>query len=135
MVVPNSAIPLSKDLLGSTKPKKILYEAEEPIVFTLETPLGQHFLAYLTDVTTDARWLLLTYCEDELVDDLERGRVPLRDVLLRDPWTYIARLGNDDEWQGIWAVRTESLPEEHLPRPGTMLATACPDQVMVMPDD
>jgi hypothetical protein len=106
--------------LGSATPVEVLYEAEEPVVFTLATSLGERVLAYLADATPDMRWLLLTPCGDRLLDDLKGGRVALRTALQKS-WLWLAKLDNDDTWRAAWAVEISELPAQHLPQSGVML--------------
>lgn len=120
LTMPDKATALPEGILGPAEPEEILYEAEEPVVFTLVTALGQRVMAYLADATPDTRWLLLAPCGDRLLDDLKQGRVPVRDAL-QASWVWLAKLGNDDQWQGAWAVEVADLPDLHLPQPGVML--------------
>jgi len=108
------------ELLGAATPVKVLYEAEEPVVFTLNSAVGERLLAYIADSTSETRWVLLTPCGDQLLDELMSGRLPLRSALERS-WLWLARLDNEDHWQGVWAVCLDELPSEHVPVPGVML--------------
>ncbi|NOY93918.1 MAG: hypothetical protein GXP55_22270 [Deltaproteobacteria bacterium] len=99
---------------------EILYEAEEPIVFTLRTAMGDRLLAYLADATATARWLIMAPCSEQLLTDLKQGRLPLRDALDAS-WTWLGKLDNDDHWEGAWAVRLEDVSQDHLPAAGAML--------------
>jgi len=112
--------PLPEGILGSAVPETVLYEAEEPIVFTLRTEVGQRVLAYLADVSATERWLLMAPCSDHSLDNLETGRVSVREALLGS-WLWLGRIDNDDRWQGAWAVEADEVPPDHLPGPGVML--------------
>jgi hypothetical protein len=112
--------PLPPGILGSAEPVEILYEAEEPVIFTLTTRFQQRLLAYLAWVTPDARWLLLAPCGDQLLEGLKQGRVPVR-AALEASWLWLAKLGNGDSWDGPWAVDPATFPQEHLPERGLML--------------
>lgn len=112
---------LPLDLLGSPHPVVVLYEAEEPVLFTLLTALEQRVLAYLADATSDARWLLLAPCGDQLLADLQAGRVTVRDAL-ESSWLWLAKLDNDDRWNAAWSIDPRDLPADHLPKPGVMLS-------------
>jgi len=106
--------------LGSAEPTEVLYEAEEPVIFTLTTAFQQRVLAYLAEGTPDARWLLLAPCGDQLLDDLKHGRVPVQ-AALGASWLWLAKLDNDNSWGGAWVVDIDSFPQEHLPERGLML--------------
>lgn len=120
LTAPPAAAELPKGVLGSAVPEEILYEAEEPVVFTLRTALGQRVLAYLADASATTRWLLLTPCGDALLTDLKRGRVPVREAL-EQSWVWLATLDNRDEWSDAWAIELGDIPPDHLPQPGVML--------------
>lgn len=117
---PTGATMLPLEMLGSAEPDEVLYEAEEPIVFTLRTAVHQRVLAYLADASSTARWLLMAPCSDELLSDLKAGRVPVREALVAS-WLWLGRLDDHDQWKAAWAVNADDLPPEHLPAPGVML--------------
>lgn len=120
LTAPSQAPLLPDGILGSAEPAEILYEAEEPVLFTLTTAMQQRVLAYLAEGTPDARWLLLAPCGDQLLDDLKHGRIPVR-AALEASWLWLAKLDNDNNWTGAWTVDIESFPQEHLPERGLML--------------
>jgi hypothetical protein len=115
---PESALP--PGILCAAEPVEVLYEAEEPVIFTLMTAFQQRVLAYLAWSTSDARWLLLAPCGDQLLDDLKHGRLPVRTALTAS-WLWLAKLSNDDNWEGAWVVDIDDFPQEHLPERGVML--------------
>jgi hypothetical protein len=120
LMTPPDATALPLGFLGSAEPAEILYEAEDPVLFTLTTAVAQRLLAYLAWVTPDARWLLLAPCGDQLLDDLKHGRVPVR-AALEASWLWLAKLDNDSNWEGAWAIDIDSFSQDHLPERGLML--------------
>lgn len=111
---------LPSGLLGSATPERILYEAEEPVVFTLRSAQGQLLLAYLADASASSRWLLLVPCGQATLSALEQGRLPVLDAL-QSSWAWLAQVDEDDEWQGVWVVDWSKFPVAHLPKPGVLL--------------
>lgn len=120
LTAPEHRPQLPLEVLGSAEPVEVLYEAEEPVIFTLHTGLDQRVLAYLADATPEARWLLLAPCGDRLLEELRGGRVSVREAL-ESSWLWLAKLDNDDCWTEAWSVDLRELPSAHLPEPGVML--------------
>jgi hypothetical protein len=118
LTLPPNSHPLDTAFLGSTAPVDVLYEAEGPILYTVETSTGQSLLAYVADETT--RWLLLAPCNPSIVSDLREGRCAVRDALLGS-WLWLAKRGLNGRWDGVWSVNPSAIPEDHLPRAGTLL--------------
>ncbi|HSN97994.1 MAG TPA: hypothetical protein VLS89_06835 [Candidatus Nanopelagicales bacterium] len=120
LTLPPKATPVAAQMLGSTVPDEILYEAEQPVVFTLRTAFGQRMLSYVADEPLDCTWLLLAPCTERTVLDLREGRLSVREALVGS-WLWLARLDRDQHWDGVWTVEAEDIPEDHLPQPGTLL--------------
>lgn len=120
LTLPPKARPVAAQLLGSTAPDEVLYEAEQPVVFTLRTAFGQRMLSYLADEQPDCTWLLLAPCTESTVQDLREGRLSVREALVGS-WLWLARLDLDQRWDGLWSVEARDIPEDHLPHPGTLL--------------
>ena len=120
LTAPDGAPRVPDGVLGSAEPIDVLYEAEEPVVFTLRTLQGQRLLAYVADATADARWVILVPCGDALLHGLQVGRVAVSDALTSS-WAWLAQLDDEGRWLGAWVVEAAALPPEHLPRPGVML--------------
>lgn len=112
-----SAVPLA--WLGSPTPREVLYEAEAPVVFTVENASGQAMLAYVADEDATGRWLLLAPCTDSSLNDLRDGRSPVREAL-EASWMWLARV-EGGAWTAAWACNLGDLPADYLPTPGLLL--------------
>lgn len=106
--------------LSSSVPEEILYVAEQPIVFTLRTTIGQQLLAYVADEEPDFTWVLLAPCTEGMLRDLRDDRLAVREALLGSR-LWLARRDPEQRWDGCWSVEPAEIPEDHLPRPGTLL--------------
>ncbi|MFH0899724.1 MAG: hypothetical protein V2A73_03760 [Pseudomonadota bacterium] len=106
-------------LLGQFSVERVLYEAEIPVIFVMNTALGQSLLAYTAEELEDGAWLVLAPCGHAAIADLIDGRLPVRDALTGS-WMWLARKVGESVTQ-MWAIEPTDLPDEHLPYPGTML--------------
>ncbi len=112
-----SVVPLP--WLGNPTPHEVLYEAEAPVVFTVENASGQAMLAYVADEDATGRWLLLAPCTDSSLDDLRDGRSAVREAL-EASWMWLARV-EGGAWTAAYACKLGDLPEDYLPTPGLLL--------------
>lgn len=117
---PSSARAVDPALLGTAAVEEVLYEAEEPVIYTTRDASGQLLLAYVADQTPDATWLVLAACAPRVIEDLKRGRLAVRDALTAS-WMWLARRAPDGTLSKAWAITPEHLPPEHLPAAGTPL--------------
>ncbi len=120
MTIPATSETIDTAFLGSSRPIEVLYEAECPIIYTIKTATGQLLLAYVADETEHHQMLLLTPCKQSIVSDLREGRCAVRDALLSS-WLWLAKLAHNGEWSDVWSIDSSSVPEDYLPRPGTLL--------------
>jgi hypothetical protein len=96
----------------------VLYEAELPVVFLTRTLQDQPLLAYVADDTTEGVFTLLAPISSESIDALQKGLMPLRDVLTAS-WLWLHVSGGDR--QGLWNVTPSEIPTECLPMAGVLV--------------
>lgn len=100
---------------------RVLYEAEQPIIFLSHTSNHQMLLCYLADETQNARHLILSAITPDRVAMLESGTISVRDALTAG-WMWLATAPhNDDQLLSLWHVTESDIPQEHLPTEGTPL--------------
>lgn len=119
VTVPAKAPAIDLLLLGDYRVDEILYEAEEPIVFTVVAG-AQTLLAYLADHNADGRWVILAPCGAKLLASLRSGSVTVRDALTSS-WTWLANLDESGRPLRAWTVDADTIPVGHLPEPGLPL--------------
>lgn len=110
---------LDRARLGDFWVGEVLYEAEEPIVFTVMVSESQTLLAFLTDHDAH-RWLILAPCNAKTLQGLRDGSLPVRDALTAS-WTWLAQMGPGDQPERVWEIEAGDVPEEHWPAPGVPL--------------
>jgi hypothetical protein len=115
---------LDRARLGDFRVGEVLYEAEEPIVFTVMVSGSQTLLAYLTDHAA-CRWLILAPSDATTIQALREGRLALRDALSRS-WNWLAQMGDGELPVHAWEIEMTDVPEEHWPAPGALLLPEFP---------
>ncbi len=121
LMIPQTSHQVDIAFLGSGVPTEVLYEAECPIIYTIDTSLGQQLLAYVADETSDCQWVLLAPCNPSMVADLRDGRCAVRDALTGS-WLWLAKREYGGRWLEVWSVDPKLIPNDYLPRPGTVVA-------------
>jgi hypothetical protein len=98
--------------------ERVLYEAEEPILFLTRTSQNQLLLAYVADDSASGMFTVLTPVTIKTVDALERGITSVRDAITSAAaWLHWTK-GKES---GTWPFDLESFPDTFLPHPGTPL--------------
>ncbi|WP_067066214.1 hypothetical protein [Roseateles chitosanitabidus] len=116
---PSTRIP--EGLLPLPLPEeRVLYMAEQPIVYLTRNSQGQVMLAYLAGEDARHRFTLLAPISDRDLRLLEQGQLSMRDALT-GTWMWLLRECQRTGAAGLWAVCLAQLPENHLPHPGTPL--------------
>lgn len=100
--------------------ERVLYEAEQPIVYLTRNSQRQLMLAYLAGEDPQHRFTLLAPISDRDLRLLEQGRLGLRDALT-GTWMWLLRESPLTGESGLWAVSVDQMPLDHLPRSGTPL--------------
>lgn len=100
--------------------ERVLYMAEQPIVYLTRNSHRQVMLAYLAGEDAQHRFTLLAPISDRDLRLLERGQLSTRDALT-GTWMWLLRECQRSGEAGLWAVSREQMPDAHLPRPGTPL--------------
>ena len=99
---------------------RVLYEAEQPIVFLTHSAFGQPLLAYLAHETRDSSDYILASASASKVHMLEQGTMGIREALCSD-WMWLARHARAASGSTVWSVVETDIPTEYLPIPGTPL--------------
>jgi hypothetical protein len=99
---------------------RVLYEAEQPIVFLTHSTSGQPLLAYLAHESTSGIDYILASASLRKIQLLEQGAVGVREALCAD-WMWILRRNTDTSTLDVWSISEDLIPDEYLPVPGTAL--------------
>lgn len=99
---------------------RVLYEAEQPIIFLTRSTSGQSLLAYLAHESSSHIDYILASASPRKVQQLEQGVVGVREALCAD-WMWILRRNAETSTFGVWSVTEAMIPDEYLPAPGTGL--------------
>jgi len=110
--------------IWTIEPKEILYEYEQPLLYTFEHSWetgieGQLYLGYMSDFDT----LLAVEITDAEVATFKEGATPLLDILSKDKVLKFARNfpGEENEWCFLMILVNgmDDIPADYKPRPGT----------------
>lgn len=99
---------------------RVLYEAEQPIVYLTKTRQGAAMLAYLADETKDEHYIVVAPATPSSISRLESGSIGIREALT-DTWMWMVRTNFDQRVTQAWSVTEADIPEMHLPKAGTPL--------------
>jgi len=100
--------------------ERVLYEAEQPIVYLTKTKQGQDMLAYLADESDGYQFIVVAPATQSSISRLESGSIGIREALT-DTWMWMVRANFAQEVSEAWSVAEVEIPALHLPTPGTPL--------------
>lgn len=100
---------------------RVLYEAEQPIVFVTHSTSGQSLLAYLAHESASGTDYILASASARKIQQLEHGAVGVREALCAD-WMWILRRNTETNTFDVWSISEEMIPDEYLPVSNTGLA-------------
>ena len=116
----NSEAPLAERL----DPELVLYEFDEPLVFTARAATGDLVLAYRTDSDHGAgsahRRFLVAPLSETVLEKLLAGGISVHDAMTR-AWLWVVDVNEDDTVQATYAIGVNDLPPHSLPAPHVML--------------
>ena len=101
---------------------RVLYEAEQVIVYLTHTRRGQPMLAFLASETVSHQFVVVAPVTPSTTVRLENGGLGIREALT-GTWMLIVRTDFSARRADVWRVTAADIPTEHLPRPGTVLKT------------
>jgi hypothetical protein len=99
---------------------RVLYEAEQPIVFLTHSTAGQPLLVYLAHEAADVSYFVLASASTAKIHMLEQGKIGVREAICSD-WMWLARYGRMQDHAELWSVIEADIPNDYLPVPGTPL--------------
>lgn len=99
---------------------RVLYEAEQPIVFLTHSITGQSLLAYLAHESAVGADYILASASPRKIQQLEQGTVGVREALCAD-WMWLLRQNAQAGSIDLWSVNEALVPDDFLPIPGTAL--------------
>lgn len=99
---------------------RVLYEAEQPLVFMTRSTSGQSLLAYLAHESATGIYYILATASPRKIQHLEQGAIGVREALCAD-WMWILRRDTETSTFDVWSISEEKIPDEYLPVPGTGL--------------
>lgn len=99
---------------------RVLYEAEQPIVYLTKTKQGQEMLAYLASEDGLTQYIILAPSTASTLQRLETGTVGIRETLT-DSWIWLVKADYSSSVLGTWSILESDVPPNHLPKPGTPL--------------
>lgn len=116
----NNGIEKDKSFFGNFEPKDVFIWLDGPRTFALLDQDGELcFAHWLQDVGSSWQYVVVPIT-DRILKQLNHGELSLRDVLLQ-PRIYLVDVSMDFSVERILLTSWEHLPQEALPRPGTMI--------------
>ena len=100
--------------------ERVLYEAEQPIVYLTKTKQGQMMLAYLSQETDSHQFVIVAPTTQSSIIRLENGALGLLEALT-ETWMWVIRTSFTQGDSEVWSITEDTIPELNLPKPGTPL--------------
>ncbi len=100
--------------------ERVLYEAEQPIVYLTKTKQGQLMLAYLTQETDSHQFIMVAPTTLSSISKLENGALGLREALT-ETWMWMVRTSFTQGDSEVWSVTEDMIPDMNLPKAGVPL--------------
>jgi hypothetical protein len=107
-------------IFAPVEPVEVLYDFEGPRTFTHRDRDGQLCLAHWCDSDYDINRFIVVPFTDALVQKLKTGEITLLEAI-NQPHAWILDLAHSGEIREAWSVNLSNLPEDVLPKRGTML--------------
>ncbi len=109
------------ELFEPFKPSEILYDFDGPRTFTHLDKYESLCLAHWFDDDEKATRYIVVPFTEELLASLKNGSLTLRDALNQPRIWLVDEAHSSGKLQNVWIVRPSDVPEDCLPKPGTML--------------
>ena len=100
--------------------ERVLYEAEQPIVYLTKTKQGQVMLAYLAQETDSHQFVIVAPTTLSSISKLENGALGLREALT-ETWMWMVRTSFTQGDSEVWSVTEDMIPDMNLPKAGVPL--------------
>jgi hypothetical protein len=101
--------------------ERVLYEAEQPIVYLTKTKQGQVMLAYLAQETDRHQFVIVAPTALSSISKLENGALGLREALT-ETWMWMVRTSFTQGDSEVWSVTEDMIPDISLPKAGIPLS-------------
>ncbi len=101
--------------------ERVLYEAEQPIVYLTKTKQGQLMLAYLAQETDSHQFVIVAPTTLSSISKLENGALGLRETLT-ETWMWMVRTSFTQGDSEVWSVTEDMIPDISLPKAGIPLS-------------
>lgn len=107
------------DHIGPFNPERILYEFDEPLIFTARMGLSE--LLFLKVSEIDGRNIYLaTHVYQHVLEAVNRGTLSLRGAMESGP-CFVVEMENVNKVAKYWECRPDEIPEDFLPERGVGL--------------
>ena len=100
--------------------ERVLYEAEQPIVYLTKTKQGQLMLAYLAQETDSHQFVIVAPTTLSSISKLENGALGLREALT-ETWMWMVRTSFTQGDSEVWSIAEDMIPDMNLPKAGVPL--------------
>jgi hypothetical protein len=101
-------------------PEVVFYDFDGPRIFSVRDQDGLLFLAYQCDESSSIRRFLVVPLNAALEHGIRTGTLPVRDAITQ-PHLFVADIDNRNTPVSLWKTSLDKVPEDVLPRAGTML--------------
>ncbi|MEN9590621.1 MAG: hypothetical protein RLZZ481_2407 [Pseudomonadota bacterium] len=95
--------------------ERVLYEAEQPVVYLTKTKQGQLMLAYLAQETDSHQFVIVAPTTLSSISKLENGALGLREALT-ETWMWMVRTSFTQGDSEVWSVTEDMVPDLNLPK-------------------
>ncbi len=116
----NATLPSrSSSHLGLISPERILYEFEEPLIFTARLGFAELLFLKVSEIESEALYLA-TSIYPHILDAVESGSLSLRGAMQSGP-CFIVQMADSSRVLRYWDCNPDDVPEQFLPKRGVGL--------------
>ena len=119
-------------LFPGIEPHEVLYDFDGPRTFTCFDAKGGLCLAHWSDEDRRAIRYLVVPVTESSIQKLKTGEMSLREAL-DHPRLSLVEVMHTGEVIDAWQVKMDDLPEDAVPRPGTLLWPSLESRLVLHP--
>ncbi len=119
--IPGKSVPIER--FAPFEPDEVLYEFDDPRIFTVCDSDGELNLAYWSDEDVAICRYVVVPTTDKILQSLRRGEISVYEAL-NQPRCWLCDLTHQGEFFACQRVDFESIPKDSLPAIGTRLVAA-----------